>query len=45
MLRESFSKTGSCCCGPGETCGPSDESAKEKREKTKAAKPAQTTLK
>ncbi len=20
MLRESFSKTGGCCCGPGETC-------------------------
>jgi hypothetical protein len=21
MLRESFGKTGGCCCGPGETCG------------------------
>ncbi len=28
MLRESFSKTGGCCCGPGECCGPSDEGEK-----------------
>ena len=21
MLRESFGKTGGCCCGPGESCG------------------------
>ena len=29
MLRESFTKTGGCCCGPGETCGgPTKESDK-----------------
>ena len=43
MLRESFSKTGGCCCGPGETCGgPSAESekrkeAQESKEASKAA--------
>lgn len=39
MLRESFSKTGGCCCGPGESCDgsgkkieqkPKDEPAKSK---------------
>ena len=46
MLWESFSKTGGCCCGPGETCGdPTKESEKaqtKKGEQTeKASKPAQ----
>ena len=46
MLRESFSKTGGCCCGPGETCGePTKESEKRPKEepaKTNAAsEPAQ----
>jgi len=43
ILRESFSKTGGCCCGPGETCGgPPQESSKEKSKETKAgSKPAQ----
>ena len=46
MLRESFSKTGGCCCGPGETCGgPTDEGNKtqpKEAPKTKeASKPAQ----
>ncbi len=37
ILRESFSKTGGCCCGPGETCGgPSKES-----EKPQAKEPAE----
>ena len=45
MLRESFSVTGGCCCGPGECCGgPSEESekveakeAEKGREASKAA--------
>jgi hypothetical protein len=43
ILRESFSKTGGCCCGPGETCGgPSQESSKEKSKEAKVgSKPAQ----
>ena len=46
MLRESFSKTGGCCCGPGETCGgPTKErekaQAKEARETKETSKPAQ----
>ena len=46
ILRESFSKTGGCCCGPGETCGgPSKESdkaqTKEDQERKEAGKPAQ----
>jgi hypothetical protein len=32
MLRESFRKTGGCCCGPGETCG---EPTKEGEQKPK----------
>lgn len=45
MLRESFSKTGGCCCGPGETCGgPTKEhekaQTKEARESKAASKPA-----
>jgi len=44
MLRESFSKTGGCCCGPGETCGgPSEESERaetKKAQKTKEASEA-----
>ncbi len=43
MLRESFSKTGGCCCGPGESCGgPSEESDKSQTKETaksKARKP------
>ena len=35
MLRESFSKTGGCCCGPGENCGgPSEESDKAQAKET-----------
>ena len=46
MLRESFSKTGGCCCGPGETCGgPTKERGQQPKEesaKTNATvKPAQ----
>lgn len=46
MLRESFSKTGGCCCGPGETCGEppkrSEQQPKEESAKSNAtAKPAQ----
>jgi hypothetical protein len=46
MLRESFSKTGGCCCGPGETCGGAiDESNKAQTEETaktkEASQPAQ----
>ena len=46
MLRESFSKTGGCCCGPGETCGgPTKESEKRPKEESgtgnTASKPAQ----
>ncbi len=46
MLRESFSKSGGCCCGPGETCGgPSKESdqaqTKEAPGNKEASKPAQ----
>ena len=45
MLRESFSKTGGCCCGSGETCGgPTEEGNKvqtKESQKTEAApKPA-----
>jgi hypothetical protein len=46
MLRESFSKIGGCCCGPGETCGgptkESDKAQTKKAQETKeASKPAQ----
>lgn len=46
MLRDSFSKTGGCCCGPGETCGgPTKESdkpqTKEATENKDTSKPAQ----
>ena len=44
MLRESFSKTGGCCCGPGESCGgPSEERDKaetKQAQKTKEASKA-----
>ena len=45
MLRESFSKTGGCCCGPGETCGgPTEEGnqvqTKESQKTEAAPKPA-----
>jgi hypothetical protein len=41
MLRESFSKTGGCCCGPGETCGdPSEESDKAQTKETAKSKEA-----
>jgi len=33
MLRESFSKTGGCCCGPGETCGGPSEAGKKAQTK------------
>lgn len=47
MLREAFTKTGGCCCGPGETCGgPTKESEKAQkwetlRSKETAREPAQ----
>ena len=46
MLRESFSKTGGCCCGPGETCGggTSESDKAQTKQPTKnqeASKPAQ----
>jgi hypothetical protein len=43
MIRESLTKTGGCCCGPGETCGSpakTDEKAPEKDVKH-TDKPAQ----
>ncbi len=41
ILRESFSKTGGCCCGPGETCGgPTEEENKAQTEETSKAKEA-----
>ena len=44
MIRESLTKTGGCCCGPGETCGgpaKPDEKAPEKDAKgTDKPKPA-----
>lgn len=33
MLKESFSKTGGCCCGPGETCGGSNEDSEKTQHK------------
>lgn len=33
MLREAFTKTGGCCCGPGESC---DGSGKKIEQKPKA---------
>jgi hypothetical protein len=43
ILRESFSKTGGCCCGPGETCGGSTPEAEKPQPKTskETTKPAQ----
>jgi hypothetical protein len=43
ILRESFSKTSGCCCGPGETCGgPTKEAEKPQPKETKeTTKPAQ----
>jgi hypothetical protein len=41
MLRESFSKTGGCCCGPGESCGgPSEESDTAQTKETAKSKEA-----
>jgi len=41
MLRESFSKTGGCCCGPGESCGgPGEESDKARTKETEKSKEA-----
>lgn len=37
MLKESFSKTGGCCCGPGETC---DGSGKKVEKAQSEAVPA-----
>jgi hypothetical protein len=43
ILRESFSKTSGCCCGPGETCGgPTKKAEKPQPKETKeTTKPAQ----
>lgn len=43
LLRESFSKTGGCCCGPGESCDGSTTKAEKPQPKaaTAATKPAQ----
>ncbi len=43
MLRESFSKTGGCCCGPGEACGKPIKEGEQrpKQESAKTAKSAQ----
>lgn len=30
MLKESFSKTGGCCCGPGESCDGSGNKIEQK---------------
>ncbi len=27
LIRESLTKTGGCCCGPGETCGEAPKTA------------------
>jgi len=44
ILREAFSKTGGCCCGPGETCGgPGKESEKTRNEEAPATKAAAET--
>jgi hypothetical protein len=41
MLRESFSKTGGCCGGPGETCcGPSEEGDKAQTKEAAKSKEA-----
>jgi hypothetical protein len=41
MLRESFGKTGGCCCGPGETCGgPSEESNESQTREAERSKEA-----
>jgi len=42
LLRESFSKTGGCCCGPGETCDGSGPSSEPKpRDKSVKTNPAE----
>ena len=42
LLRESFNKTGGCCCGPGESCGSTPEAEKPQPIETKKTdKPAQ----
>ena len=40
MLRESFSKTGGCCCGAGETCGGSGEEGKAQTNEAQKTKEA-----
>jgi hypothetical protein len=41
ILRESFSKTSGCCCGPGESCdGPSEESDQPRSKETPKSKAA-----
>ncbi len=30
MLREAFTKTGGCCCGPGESCDGSGKKIEQK---------------
>ena len=41
MLREAFTKTGGCCCGPGESCDGSgkkiEQKPKEEPAKSKVA--------
>ena len=45
ILRESFSKTGGCCCGPGESCDGSTTKAEkpQSKETTATTKPAQNS--
>jgi hypothetical protein len=42
ILKESFSKTGGCCCGPGETCDGSGKKT-EKTQTEEAGKNKQGT--
>ena len=45
MLREAFSKSGGCCCGPGETCGgPSEKEDKAQTKETEKTKEASMTV-
>jgi hypothetical protein len=41
MLKESFSKTGGCCCGPGESCdGSGKKTEKAQTEEAIKSKPS-----
>jgi len=42
MLRESFTKTSGCCCGPAETCGGATEEGKRAQTKETARTKATT---